>query len=90
MHAGLIIAKIIVIILGVLIALQSYRAYKRYNNQPMLYLAIGFVTISIGAVIEGILFDIANVSIFYSGMIQSVIVIIGMGFVLYSLYYQPT
>ncbi|MFH5802343.1 hypothetical protein [Haladaptatus sp. DYF46] len=90
MHAGLIIAKIIVIILGALIALQSYRAYKRYNNQPMLYLAIGFVTISIGAVIEGILFDLANVSIFYSGMIQSIIVIIGMGFVLYSLYYQPT
>lgn len=90
MHAGLIIAKIIVMILGVLIGLQSYRAYKRYNNQPMLYLSIGFVTISIGAVIEGILFDIANVSIFYSGMIQSIIVILGMGFVLYSLYYQPT
>lgn len=90
MHAGLIIAKIIVVILGVLIALQSYRAYRRYDNQPMLYLAIGFVTISIGAVIEGILFDIANVSIFYSGMIQSIIVIVGMSFILYSLYYQPT
>ncbi|EFW91453.1 hypothetical protein ZOD2009_13836 [Haladaptatus paucihalophilus DX253] len=90
MHAGLIVAKIIVIILGVLIALQSYRAYRRYDNQPMLFLAIGFVMISIGAVIEGILFDIANVSIFYSGMIQSIIVIVGMGFVLYSLYYQPT
>lgn len=90
MHAGLIVAKIIVILLGILIAAQSYRAYKRYDNQPMFFLAIGFVVISIGSVIEGILFDIANVSIFYSGMIQSIIVIVGMGFILYSLYYQPT
>ncbi|KZN22643.1 hypothetical protein A4G99_19525 [Haladaptatus sp. R4] len=90
MHQGLIAAKIVVMILGVLIALQSYRAYRRYENQPMLFLAIGFVIISIGAVIEGILFDIVNMSIFYSGLIQSIIVIIGMGFILYSLYYQPS
>ncbi|WP_458208659.1 DUF7521 family protein [Haladaptatus sp. NG-SE-30] len=88
MHIGLVIAKIVVVILGFLIAFQSYRAYKRYDSRPMFLLAVGFFTISIGAVIEGVLYDIVKFSIFYAGMVQSIIVAIGICLVLYSIYYQ--
>lgn len=86
MHIGLLIAKILVVALGLLIALQGYRAHARYDNRPMLYLAVGFSIISIGAVIEGVLYEVMNLSIFYAGMIQTSVVALGMVAVLYSLY----
>lgn len=88
MHIGLVIAKVIVVILGLLIAFQSYRAYNRYESRPMFFLAVGFFIISIGAVIEGVLYDVVKFSIFCAGMIQSIIVAIGMCLILYSIYYQ--
>ena len=86
MHTELIIAKLVVVMLGFLIALQAFRSYRRGNGQPMLYVAIGFVFISLGSVIEGILFELEVLSIYQAGAIQTGIVAIGMLFVLYSLY----
>ncbi|WP_458189092.1 DUF7521 family protein [Haladaptatus sp. NG-WS-4] len=86
MHIGLVVAKFVVVVLGLLIAFQSYRAYKRYESRPMLFLALGFSIISIGAVIEGVLYEVMNLSIFFAGMIQSSVVAVGMVAVLYSLY----
>lgn len=86
MHAELIIAKFVTMVLGFLIAYQAYRGYRRNNSRPMLYVAIGFVFVSFGAVIEGILFDVVGLSIFLSGTIQTAIVAAGMIVILYSLY----
>lgn len=86
MHTELVIAKIIVMLLGFLIAYQAYRGYRRNNSQPMLYVAIGFVLISFGAVIEGILFDVLGVSYADAGAVATSIVAVGMGSVLYALY----
>lgn len=86
MHEELIIAKLIVVALGFLIAFQAFRSYRRGNGQPMLYVAIGFVFISVGSVIEGLLFELDLVSIYQAGAVQAVVSAIGMLFVLYSLY----
>ncbi|WP_311171835.1 DUF7521 family protein [Halobellus ordinarius] len=88
MHIELVIAKLITVGLGLLITYQAYRGYRVYGSEPMLYVAIGFLFISIGAVIEGILFDVFGLSIFLAGTIQTAIVAVGMLFVLYSLYGQ--
>jgi len=85
-HTELVVAKIITMTLGFLIAYKAYRGYHRYGSEPMLYVAIGFAFISFGAVIEGILFDVVGFSIFLAGTVQTSIVAIGMLFVLYSLY----
>jgi hypothetical protein len=86
MHIGLVIGKLVTDGLGLLIAYQAYRGYRAYGSEPMLYVAIGFLFISIGAVIEGILFDVVGLSIFLSGTIQTAIVAAGMIVILYSLY----
>lgn len=86
MHEELVIAKLIVVGLGLIIAYQAFRSYRRGNGKPMLYLAIGFVFISVGSVIEGLLFELDIVSIYQAGAIQAIIAAIGMIFVLYSLY----
>lgn len=88
MHTGLVIAKLITVGLGLLITYQAYRGYRIYDSEPMLYVAIGFLFISVGAVIEGVLFDVARLSIFVAGTIQTAIVAVGMLIILYSLYGQ--
>jgi hypothetical protein len=88
MHVGLIIAKIIVVILGLLIAAQGYRAYRRSTQPELLYVACGFVLISIGSILEGVFYDIMNWSLFTAGMIQSIVVAFGLIFILYSLFAQ--
>ncbi len=90
MHVGLIITKIITMVIGFLIAFQAYRGYRRNDSSPMLYLAIGFMFISFGAVIEGILFEVVGLSPFDAGAIQTTIVGIGMIIILYSLYGNGT
>ncbi len=85
-HIELVIAKLVTMGLGFLIAYKAYRGYRVYGSEPMLYVAIGFLFISIGAIVEGLLFDVLGVSIFVAGTIQTSIVALGMLFVLYSLY----
>lgn len=85
-HIGLVIAKLITVGLGFLIAYQAYRGYRRNQNKPLLYVAAGFLTISIGSVLEGILFDVLHFSLFHAGTLQTSIVALGMLFVLYALY----
>jgi hypothetical protein len=86
MHIELVIAKLITVGLGLLITYQAYKGYRTYGSEPMLYVAIGFLFISIGSVIEGVLFDVVGLSIFMSGTIQTAIVAVGMLVILYSLY----
>ncbi|WP_336326535.1 DUF7521 family protein [Halovenus sp. HT40] len=86
MHIELVIAKLITVGLGVLITYQAYKGYRTYGSEPMLYVAIGFLFISVGAVIEGVLFDVVGLSIFLAGTIQTGVVALGMIVILYSLY----
>lgn len=86
MHTELIIAKLVVVTLGLIIAYQAYRGYRRQNGRPMLFVAAGFVFISFGAVVEGFLYEFDVLTIYQASAIQTGIVAVGMLFVLYSLY----
>ncbi|WP_251330633.1 DUF7521 family protein [Haloplanus pelagicus] len=88
MHIELVIAKLVTVGLGLLITYQAYKGYRTYGSEPMRYVAIGFLFISIGSVIEGVLFDVVGLSIFLAGTIQTAIVAVGMLVILYSLYGQ--
>ena len=85
-HTELVVAKVITMTLGFVIAFKAYRGYRQYESRPMLYVAIGFAFISFGAVIEGLLFDVVGLTLVIAGTVQTSIVAVGMLFVLYSLY----
>lgn len=86
MHEPLIVGKVVVLLLGLVIAWKAYQGYARHGSAAMLYLAIGFGLISVGTVIEGFLFEILEMDIFVAGAIQTSIAAAGMLVVLYSLY----
>lgn len=90
MHIPLVIAKLVTMALGFLIAYQAYLGYKRNDSQPMLFVAIGFALISFGAVIEGILFDVFDFTFHDAGTVATGFVAVGMLSVLYALYGSDT
>lgn len=86
MHLELVIAKLVTLALGLLVALQAYRGYRDHGSEPLAYVAIGFLIVSVGAGFEGVLFDVVGLDIFVAGTIQTSVVAIGMLVILYSLY----
>ncbi|MCU4752362.1 hypothetical protein OB919_10245 [Halobacteria archaeon AArc-curdl1] len=87
MHPELVVAKLVVVLLGFSITYQAFRGYRRGHGRTMLYVALGFAFISVGAVIEGLLFELDLVSIYQASAIQTLIAALGMLLVLYSLYH---
>lgn len=90
MHIELVVAKLATMVIGLVVAVTAYRGYRRTGSASMRLLAIGFAIISIGAVIEGVLFDVFHFSIFWAGTVQTSIVAVGMLVVLYSLHVTDT
>lgn len=86
MHTKLVVVKLVTMGLGFVIAYQAYLGYRRYGSRTMLTLSVGFVIISVGAIIEGILFDIGGLSFHNSGTVATAIVSVGMLVILYSLF----
>lgn len=90
MHAALVAAKAVIAVLGLVIAYVGYRGYRRNDSRPMLFLATGFGFVSVGSVCESVLYDVAGLSLFTSGMTQAAIVAVGMASILYSLFGRPS
>lgn len=86
MHEPLVIAKLFLLAMGLFIAFQAYRGYIRNDSPRMGFLAAGFVLISLGTVLEGLLYELLHVTIYTAGAIQTVIASVGMVLILYSLY----
>lgn len=82
----LVAGNLLVIALGFLVAYQSYRGYRRNDSLPMLYLAVGFVLLSVGGVLDCSLFGVLDVVVPYAGYVKTGLVATGMATISYSLY----
>lgn len=85
-HLWFVAAKLLTIGLGLLVAYQAYRGYRRHEARLLLYVAVGFVLISVGGVLEGLLVEVFAVSIFDAGTAASLLVAAGLVAILYALY----
>lgn len=86
MHEPLVAGKILVMLLGFVVAYKAYEGYRRHRSSAMFYLAIGFALISIGTAIEGLLFEVFEMDIYLAGAIQMLVAAAGMVTILYSLF----
>ncbi len=85
-HLEFVFLKLLTMLLGLLVVVAVYRAYRRYERRSLLSLALGFLFISVGVGIEGILFDFTPLTLYQASLIHTSLMIIGMGFILYSVY----
>ncbi|WP_435361118.1 DUF7521 family protein [Haloarchaeobius sp. DFWS5] len=86
MSTPLLAAKLFAVALGLFVAVQSYRGYRRNESEPMLYLAIGFVFISLGGAADCSLYGALGVTKPLGGYLPTCLTTVGLGTVALSLY----
>ncbi|WP_049918209.1 DUF7521 family protein [Haloferax denitrificans] len=82
----IIVVKTGILVLGGLITYFSYKAYRNTGAASLRALALGFGTVTLGAMLGGALDVILNVDLATGLLIDSVLTLIGFAVITYSLY----
>lgn len=86
-HPYLIVAtKTVTMLLGGLVTLMAFRAYRRTGAPPLRALAIGFGIITLGGVLAGVGDITGTTDLETSVLVQSVVTALGFAVITYSLY----
>ncbi|MBS3759919.1 DUF7521 family protein [Halodesulfurarchaeum sp.] len=81
-----VVLKSITVVLGGLITLFAYRAYRRTNAIPLRWLSIGFATITLGAMLGGFIDQLLVMTREWALVMESSLAVVGFAVILYSLY----
>jgi len=80
------ITKLVTLVLGAFIVYLAYKGYKRNRSQPLLYVAIGFALITLGTVLEGVMYVLVGSELLSAIASGTTITILGFLTILYSIY----
>lgn len=82
----LIAVKTITVVLGAGITFRSWTAHRRLNSDALRALAIGFGTVTAGAILGGFLHQFIAFDVEYVVVVQSTLTAAGFAVITYSLY----
>lgn len=74
----LVAVRVGVLMTGTLLALLVFRSYLRGGARDHLLLAVGFGLIALGALVEGVLFEVFDLGLLLVHTVESVFVILGL------------
>ncbi len=80
------IIKFLIVIMGSILVWLSYKGHQRTNRKSLLFLAAGFIFLTAGSGIEGILFEVLNFELLFSALVESILVATGFLFFIYAIY----
>lgn len=83
---AIVIVKTVILLLGTGITYIAYKAYRRTGSPSLRALGIGFGIVTLGALLAGVADQLLSVSLEMGVLINSVLVAIGFGIIMYSLY----
>ena len=78
--------KAAILLIGGVIVYLAWNSYRRERNRSMLFLAVGFGFVTIGAVLAGVFFEILKAELLTSNIAEAGMVIVGFAFILYSIF----
>lgn len=84
----IIVLKTIILLLGSGVTAIAFKAYRRTGAPALRVLAIGFGTITLGALTAGVAHQLLGVSLKHGIIINSLLVAVGLGIIMYSLYIE--
>lgn len=73
------------VVLGALIGGLSYVTFRRHGAPLMLYIAIGFILLTLGLLVEGVLFELLAVSLDTAHLVESTVTLAGLMLLAYHL-----
>lgn len=83
---ALAIVKTLSLIVGSLITVLAYRAYRRTGQRALGLLAAGFGLVTLGLVLAGTLYELLGVSLGMGILLESLLMLVGFLVIAYSLY----
>jgi hypothetical protein len=83
---ALVALKAITLVLGGLITLFAYNAFRRTGARPIGVLALGFGSVTLGTLLAGTAHQAIGIPVEVALLMESILVAIGFGIILYSLY----
>lgn len=81
--------KLVTLVLSFAVAYLAFYAYRRNGISPLLYVAVGFIFIGVGAICEGLIYSLLGTSLFSAALVQAVLVSAGMLLILRSIMLGP-
>jgi uncharacterized membrane protein len=84
----LVAVKIIVLVLGSIVALLAYRAYRRTQIAGLQYFAVGLSVITLGTFLVGFFHHIVGISLTAGLLMESLIICAGFIVMIFGLYGQ--
>lgn len=85
---AVVVFKALTLVLGGLITLYAGRAYRRTRSPALRALALGFGTVTLGALLAGIVDQLTPLDPRIALAVESLFTSVGFGVILYSLYVE--
>ena len=83
---AVIVLKSLGLLLGGSITFYAFKAYRRTGAPPLRALAVGFGTVTLGALLAGIVDQLLPLAPSLALAVESLFTTVGFGIILYSLY----
>ncbi len=78
--------KFVIVLLGTVLVYLGVKGYLRTKHKGMLFLSLGFGLITAGSFAAGILFEFLGYPFVDVSMVESIMVVVGFGALIYSIY----
>lgn len=82
----LVSGKLLVLVLGSVVAVLAYRAYVRTRIAGLQYFAAGLMVVTLGTFLVGILHHVVGLSLFVSVLFEIILICTGFLVMIYALY----
>ena len=79
------IFQIAILILGIIVVYYSQKGYRKTKSRSLLFLALGFVFVTIGAALAGLLFEFLNYDLMVVETIEAGAETVGFALIVYSI-----
>lgn len=83
---ALVAIKGLTVLLGVIVVWLGFKAYRSSRRKPLLYLTLGMLVMTLGAVSEGAAYQGLNWSLGESHIFEAVVTLVAFAILVYSLY----
>ena len=78
--------KAAILLIGGVIVYLAWNSYRRERNRSMLFRALGFGFVTVGAVLAGVFFEILKADLVTSDIAEASMVVVGFALILYSVF----
>jgi len=75
----------VILFLGIIVVYYSQKGYRKTKSKSLLFLAVGFLFVTIGAALAGLLFEFLNYDLTVVETIEAGAEVIGFSMIVYSI-----